>query len=78
MASCLQFLYIDSLGQIQTHQVKVDKSFEGKILFFNAKQNHCVYPFYTSDDYRITISGNVKFNLNSDKPMPPEKLDYIL
>jgi len=23
---------------------------------------HCVYPFYTSDDYRISISGNIKFD----------------
>jgi hypothetical protein len=23
---------------------------------------HSVYPFYTSDDYRITVSGNVNFS----------------
>jgi hypothetical protein len=30
---------------------------------FSAKYNHLVYPFYTSDDYRITISGNFKFKV---------------
>ena len=80
VASCLQFLYVDILGHIQTHQIKVDKSFEGKILFFNAKQNHCVYPFYTSDDYRITISGNIKFKTDAKniKTVTKQKLDYIL
>ena len=27
--------------------------------FFPAKLNHTVNPFYTSDEYRISISGNV-------------------
>ena len=35
------------------------KSDEKKIIMFPAGLNHVVYPFYTSDDYRITISGNV-------------------
>lgn len=43
--------------------VDVDKSFEGKMIMFSAKYNHLVYPFYTSDDYRITISGNFKFKV---------------
>ena len=79
IASCLQFLYTDVLGAIQTHQVKVDKSFENKILFFNAKQNHCVYPFYTSDDYRITISGNIAIDIDSNiKNNQINKIDYVL
>jgi hypothetical protein len=57
--SCFQFLFTNSLGQIGTHTIKVDKSFENKILLFPAKMPHCVYPFYTSDDYRISVAGNV-------------------
>ena len=44
--------------------INVDKSFEGKLLLFGAKHIHQVYPFYTSDDYRITVSGNLKFDVN--------------
>ncbi len=28
---------------------------------YPAKQLHCVYPFYTSDEYRISVSGNFYF-----------------
>ena len=37
----------------------VDKTFEGKMLMFDASQMHYVSPFYTSNDYRITVSGNI-------------------
>ena len=78
VASCLQFLYVDSLGQIQVHTLPVDKSFEGKIVYFSAKQNHCVYPFYTSDDERITVSGNIKFHTGIKETTTNNTKDYIL
>jgi hypothetical protein len=57
--SCLQFHSPNSLGQMIGETVFVDKSYEGGIYFFNATTLHCVYPFFTSDDYRITVSGNI-------------------
>ena len=36
----------------------------GKMILFPSKLFHQVYPFYTSDEYRISISGNV--NLDSE------------
>lgn len=59
MASAFQFSYTDVLGQIKNKDIYLDKSAEGKILMFPNKMMHCVYPFYTSDDYRISVSGNV-------------------
>ena len=59
--SKLCFLVTDFIGEVQGIEVPVDKSFEGKMLMFPAKLKHQVYPFYTSDDYRITVSGNVTF-----------------
>ena len=32
---------------------------EGRMLFFPAKLQHQVYPFYGTDKKRITISGNI-------------------
>jgi hypothetical protein len=61
--SKLSFLNVGSDGQIKCTPVDVDKSFEGKMLIFNNQQMHEVYPFYTSDDYRITVSGNLKFRV---------------
>ena len=63
LKSKLSFINTNTLGEIITHCVDVDKSFEGKMLMFNSIQSHMVYPFYTSDDYRITISGNLKFKV---------------
>lgn len=56
--SLFEFVYLDFLGKIKTLNLKIDKSWQGKCIFFNSKLHHQVYPFYTSDDYRISISGN--------------------
>ena len=61
--SKLNFLNIEPNGTIVTTSVPVDKSFEGKMFMFPAKQCHLVYPFYTSNDYRITVSGNIKIKV---------------
>ena len=53
-----QFLY--PVGGVVGHKpLFIDKNMEGYIAVFPSKLNHMVYPFYTSDDYRITISGNI-------------------
>lgn len=57
------FTYNDALGKIRTENFPVDRSFENNILMFPSSMSHNVYPFYTSDDYRISISGNFKYNL---------------
>lgn len=62
-AGCFNFIYTDPLGKVETEAIRADKSFEGKIAFFPAKLAHCVYPFYTSDEYRITVSGNLVFDV---------------
>lgn len=62
-AGCFSFLYTNAMGQIQAEVIRADKSYEGKIALFPAKFLHCVYPFYTSDEYRITVSGNLVFDV---------------
>ena len=54
-----EFLYTDALGNIKGEIIPVDKKMEGKLCLFPAKLNHCVYPFYSSNDYRISVSGNI-------------------
>jgi len=58
--SCFQFIVPNTMGQLYNHTIAVDKSYEGKIMLFPSKMMHTVYPFYTSDDVRISVSGNVK------------------
>lgn len=57
--SCLEFVVNSAYSQMNTYTLPVDKSFVGKIVMFPAMLPHLVYPFYTSDDYRITVSGNI-------------------
>lgn len=57
--SIFEFVYVSALGQVANQAINVDKSYENNMIIFPAKMMHSVYPFYTSDDYRISISGNV-------------------
>jgi hypothetical protein len=59
ITSCLQFHVTNLLGRNHDEVVYVDKSYEGGVYFFNAETLHCVYPFFTSDEHRITVSGNI-------------------
>lgn len=45
-------------GQQQILHLSVDKTWEGTMLLFPSNQLHFVHPFYSSDEERITISGN--------------------
>lgn len=55
------FYYTDALGEIRPSYQPVDRSWENKILLFPGKMLHSVQPFFTSRDYRITVSGNIRF-----------------
>ena len=46
-------------GGMGTHIIEVDKSYEGKLILFPSYLLHEVSPFYTSDGYRISVSGNI-------------------
>ena len=59
-AGYFQFLYTDTLGKINTLNLPVDKKWEGRLCVFPAELNHQVYPFYSSDDVRISIAGNFR------------------
>ena len=57
------FQYIDVLGSIVPWTIPTDKSFERKIILFPAQMMHSVHPFYSSDEYRISVAGNLHFRL---------------
>ena len=59
MSGCFQFLFTSMLGQIVKHSYFLNPSYEGTILIFPSTFNHTVYPFFTSDEDRISISGNI-------------------
>lgn len=56
------FLYSKSVPNpsfpVDIHHLEIDKSYEGMCVIFPSNLQHMVTPFYTSDDYRISVSGN--------------------
>jgi hypothetical protein len=61
-AGMFSFFYTNVFGEIREAEFPVDKQFEGNIFLFPSCLQHMVYPFTTSDDLRISISGNIKRN----------------
>ena len=59
LSSTFQFVYTTALGTIVNCPLFVESGWEGRICMFPAKLLHMVYPFQTSDDYRISIAGNL-------------------
>ena len=55
-AGCFEFLYITTLGMIDRFTYPPT---ENTLLIFPAQLPHLVYPFYTSDGIRVSISGNL-------------------
>jgi plasmid maintenance system antidote protein VapI len=44
---------------VKFHTLEIDKTWENKMIIFPAWLQHTVSPFYTSDEYRISVSGNL-------------------
>jgi len=59
-----EFIYTNSLGMIAGHQISADSTFNEKMILFPSRLNHTVYPFYSSDNYRISVSGNLYMEQN--------------
>ena len=56
-----QFIYPYD-NTINIHNLPIDKTMEGHMAIFPSVLAHTVYPFYSSEDYRITLSGNIFIN----------------
>jgi len=48
---------------VMTYGIPSDNKYEGRMLMFPSTLQHMVYPFYTSNEYRISIAGNL-FSIN--------------
>ena len=60
-AGCFEFEYNDSIGGILNYRFKLSPEYEGYMVFFPAKLRHCVYPFYETNEPRISIAGNLSY-----------------
>ena len=59
VASKFQFIYNSFDGGISTTQLDIDKTWEGSLIMFPNYLKHQVYPFQTSNEPRVSISGNI-------------------
>lgn len=64
MAGMFCFLFNDTIGAIRACDIPIDKSMENNIILFPSSLMHMVYPFYSSDGYRISVSGNFKLKVD--------------
>jgi hypothetical protein len=63
LAGHFAFYYTNSLGNLCHFAIPADETMENMLLIFPSKLNHSVYPFYSSEDFRISVSGNVVFQV---------------
>ena len=56
------FLYPDPYNPdgISKKILQIDSNYEGKMIVFPSSLQHIVYPFFTSDEYRISVAGNIE------------------
>ena len=62
--SVFEFIYTNALGKSCFKSIPVDKSYENTCILFPSSMPHLVYPFYTSDGYRVSVSGNFSFRID--------------
>jgi hypothetical protein len=59
-----EFFYTNNINGISVETIDISKDKELTFIIFPSTFVHQVYPFYTSNDYRISVSGNFKFHIN--------------
>ena len=58
-ASDFQFIWSDVIPNVRTTNISLNPEDEGRMLFFPSWLKHQVFPFYGTEEERITISGNL-------------------
>jgi len=46
------------------HNFSLDNKFEKTLIIFPSNLEHSVLPFYSTDEYRITLAGNIRYKIN--------------
>ena len=62
-ASDFQFTYSNILGSTVEFPIYMEPEMEGVMMVFPSSLHHQVYPFYNTEEPRISISGNLLWNM---------------
>lgn len=60
---CFDFLYNSNTG-VSNYRIYADHRYEWEMVFFPSNLTHTVYPFFTSNEQRISVAGNIKISDN--------------
>lgn len=55
------FHYTNVVGELFHYNIPADKKYNGLAMIFPGSLSHSVLPFYSSDEFRISVSGNFKY-----------------
>ena len=78
VTSNFQFVYPGLTERIAMYNFPVARDWEGMIVMWPSWLMHTVYPFYTSDDYRISLAGNIYVLGENYKCVPTDDPDGII
>ena len=62
LVGCFEFNYRNIVGNPVKYAYYLDQSYEGTMILFPSSLQHSVYPFYNSDEDRISVAGNISIN----------------
>ena len=62
-ASDFQFTYTNILGSVTELPIYMDPEMEGFMMVFPSTLHHQVYPFYGTDEARVSIAGNILMDM---------------
>ena len=70
-ASDFQFVWTEKGTEtLFKRSFRLSSEDEGRMLFFPANLKHMVYPFYGTEEERVTISGNIDFVIPNKSEIP--------
>ena len=73
------FLYSQSDSRsVRSHGIPMSPSMNGYCCFFPSDLCHQVYPFYTSDKERISISGNIVFEMVETPEQRSQQIPFLI
>ena len=63
-ASDFVLIYPDTCGQLMKKHYRLNPHMDGRMIFFPSDMNHLVYPHFTTEEWRISIAGDIALNSN--------------
>ena len=71
MNTLINFVFTYPTGNtINTEVIDMHPDMNGWCVFFPSDLAHQVYPFYTSDERRVSIAGNIMFEESMEEGYP--------